>query len=201
MILDINKFLLAPIILLGNRKMEYDLCMKLIKPKMGYCMEFGVWKGQSINYMAKVRSDITFYGFDSFEGLPENWEMGNKTIEKGHFKIEETIKTKKNVILVKGLFQDTIQEWKKEHKESIQFLNIDSDLYSSAKTILFALNDQILINTIIRFDELLDSPLDPYPLWQEGEFKALSEWCKTFNREVVPISRSWKQGCTVIVKK
>ena len=196
-----NKFLLTPMILLSNRIMEYDYCMHRIKSPWGYCMEFGVWKGKSINYMAKKMPEITFYGFDSFEGLPEDWNMGNKLVSKGHFKVDEMSEFNENVILVKGLFENTIKDWKQNHKDPINFLNIDSDLYSSAKKILFELNDQIKVNTLIRFDELLSSPIAPYPNWRDGEWKALCEWCNECNREIVPLARSWKQGCTILVKQ
>ena len=201
MILDVNKFLLTPMIMLGNRNMEYDYCMQVIQSPQGYCMEFGVWEGKSINYMAKKRPDITFYGFDSFEGLPEDWNMGNKVEGKGHFKVDKIPEVEKNVILVEGWFDNSIKDWKKNHKEPIQFLNIDSDLYSSARTILFELNDQIKVNTLIRFDDLLTSPIAPYPNWRDGEWKALCEWCSEYDREIVPLARSWKQGCTILVKQ
>ena len=63
------------------------------------------------------------------------------------------------------------------------------------------LDPQIVKDTIIRFDDLLPSPISPYPKWLEGEWKALSEWVEKFKREIVPISRSWKQGCTILVIK
>lgn len=37
----------------------------------GLFMEFGVFKGKSINYIASQIGDKTVYGFDSFEGIPE----------------------------------------------------------------------------------------------------------------------------------
>ncbi len=201
MLINANKFLLTPIILLDNRSMEYDFCMQVIQKAKGYCMEFGVWEGKSINHMAKKRNDLIFYGFDSFEGLPEKWDMGNKVEDKGHFKVDKIPEVEKNVILIKGWFDKTIKDWKIKHKNPIQFINIDSDLYSSAKTILFELNDQIIKDTLIRFDDLLPSPIAPYPKWQEGEWKALCEWCEKYDREIIPLARSWKQGCTIIVKK
>ena len=89
----------------------------------------------------------------------------------------------------------------KKYKGEISFINIDCDLYSSTKTVLEYLNQQIVKNTIIRFDDLLPSPLSPYPNWMEGEWKALSEWVKKYRREIIPLARSWKQGCTILVKK
>ena len=201
MIIDKNKFLLTPMTLLWNRNQEYDFCLYISNNMQGYFLEFGVWEGKSINYMAKKKPNITFYGFDSFEGLPEDWDMGNKIEKKGHFKVNKLPDVEKNVILIKGWFDETINNWKQKYSGPIQFINIDADLYSSTKTILYELNNQIIKNTIIRFDDLLDSPIAPYPKWQEGEWRALCEWCKEKDRVVMPISRSWKQGCTIVVKK
>ena len=102
-------------------------------------------------------------------------------------------------MLYEGWFEDTIPEWKKNHQEHISFINIDCDLYKSTKTILELLNDQIVSGTLLRFDDLLPSPISPYPKWEEGEWKALSEWCVNFKRKVIPMARSWKQGCIMKV--
>ena len=40
----------------------------------GLNLEFGVFKGVTISAVAKARPDLIFHGFDSFEGLPEDWD-------------------------------------------------------------------------------------------------------------------------------
>src|SRR6266481_38719 len=41
----------------------------------GVIAEFGVFEGYSINHFAKkLGSKVTIYGFDSFEGLREDWK-------------------------------------------------------------------------------------------------------------------------------
>ena len=199
--MDPAKFLYQPMRLLDNRRMEYEFCMSNIKLNKGYFLEFGVFNGKSINILSKLRKDNIFHGFDTFEGLPEEWDMGNKIIPKGYFKLDKLPNVNNNVILYKGLFEDTIPEWKKKFKDPISFINIDCDLYNSTKTVLESLNSQIIKNTIIRFDDLLPSYLNPYPNWINGEWKALSEWVDKFKRSINPVARSWKQGCTIIVSK
>ena len=47
-----------------------------------YC-EFGVFKGATIEKWANLNSDerSLFYGFDTFTGLPEDWEVFTENIE------------------------------------------------------------------------------------------------------------------------
>ena len=194
-----EEFLYQPMVLLDNRVMEYQFCMQNIQNPKGHYMEFGVFEGKSINYLASLNKKVTFHGFDSFEGLPEQWFMGHKVIEKGHFAVSELPRVVPNVVLHEGWFEDTIPVWKKDHTGHISFINIDCDLYKSTQTILTLLNDQIVSGTLLRFDDLLPSHISPYPKWEEGECKALSEWCIKFNRKVIPMARSWKQGCIMKV--
>ena len=199
--MDPVRFLYHPMRLLDHREMEYKFCMQNIKIDDGLFLEFGVYNGASINILSKLKPNKVFHGFDTFTGLPEDWDMGHKKVEAGHFTLEKLPEVEKNVILHKGLFDITIPEWAKKHKQKISFINIDCDLYSSTKTVLEKLNSQIIKDTMIRFDDLLPSPLSPYPNWLQGEWKALCEWVEKFERQVTPVSRSWKQGCTILVIK
>ena len=48
-------------------------------------LEFGVWTGESLNAWTSINTNATsrFYGFDSFEGLPEDWAQTFSTVRKG----------------------------------------------------------------------------------------------------------------------
>ncbi len=94
-----EEFLYQPMVLLDHRVMEYQFCMQNIQNPKGHYMEFGVFEGKSINYLASLNKKVTFHGFDSFEGLPEQWFMGHKVIEKGHFAVSELPKVVPNVVL------------------------------------------------------------------------------------------------------
>ena len=202
--MDPAELLYAPMILLNNRQQEYNFCLKnSILTNFNY-LEFGVWEGNSINHMASSKyfpKNKIFHGFDTFVGLPDEWDMGHQIIKKGHFKVKEMPKVKSNVRLYKGLFKETLPEWKQKYNEPVCFMNIDCDLYSSTKQVLCILNELIVKDTLIRFDDFFDSPINPYSKWLEGQWRALNEWTQEFNRVILPIARSWKNGCTIKVLK
>lgn len=136
----------------------------------GLAIEFGVYSGTSIRTLSTNVTDRTIYGFDSFEGLPEAWMGG---YEKGYFKTDVPTDLPKNVVLVKGWFEDTLPKFLEEHKEPITFIHIDCDLYSSTKTIFDNVKNRLADNCIIAFDELYDYGND---VWKEHEFKAFNEF-------------------------
>lgn len=140
------------------------------------CLEFGVNSGKSINYMADVCPSNTFIGFDSFDGLPEDW---THTAKKGRFKTDFSKLTfKKNVKIEKGLFENTLPaflESNKKHLHRIKFIHIDCDLYSSTSIVLTLLSDVIIKNKpYILFDEMYN-----YPLYADHEFKAFVEFIES----------------------
>ena len=192
MILDVNKFLLTPMIMLGNRNMEYDFCMQAIQSPQGYCMEFGVWEGKSINYMAKKRPDITFYGFDSFEGFNEDW-LGHSHGE-GDFSLNKNLpKLNSNVALEIGWVQDTLPVFlKKNSDKKINFVHMDMDTYKTTKFILENIKPFLTNGAIICFDELYN-----YEGWSVGEFKALSE---NFNEDEFIYKCFSSDGAQVVIE-
>lgn len=165
---------------------------KLKEQGGGSILEFGVFKGTTINHIAEKCPNKTVYGFDSFEGLPEPWEIRKDlTYEKGYFNLNgEMPAVSPNVKLVKGLFEDTLPKWIIENKNmKVDILHIDSDLYSSAKTVLFNLNSMLTTETIIIFDELLRG--NYYHLWENGgEWKAMNEWQTNFGRKLFAIGKT-----------
>lgn len=136
----------------------------------GLWLEFGVSGGESINFIAG-QTDKTVYGFDSFEGLPEDWvKSRTNTQPKGSMSQHHRLPpVGKNVELIKGWFHETLPGFLRNHPEPVSFVHIDSDLYSSAKTILDQLRFQN--GSVIVFDEYYN-----YALWKEGEFKAFQEF-------------------------
>ena len=146
-----------------------------IAGKPGLRMEFGVYKADSINRFAEMTPGVTWYGFDSFEGLPEAWTLGAKA---GAFSIGGKLPpVRTNVRLIKGFFEQTLPAFAAEHRgEPIAFLHIDCDLYSATVTILENLGDMLRPGSIVLFDELIN-----YHGWEEGEYKAFTEFAAARN--------------------
>lgn len=135
----------------------------------GVILEFGVYKGDSIRAIADwARRPV--HGFDSFEGLPEDW-TGTAEL-RGKFNARSRLpKVPKNVTLHAGWFDDTLPPFLAGNPDPVAFLNIDCDLYSSTKTIFDALSGRVGPGTIVSFDEYFN-----YHGWQRHEFRAFQEY-------------------------
>jgi len=158
----------------------------------GSYLEFGVFSGATISFIAnKVDNNQMIHGFDSFEGLPEDWGAA----KKGTFNTDGTLpEVPDNVILHKGWFNQTLPEFLSQNNEVVAFLHADADLYSSTKTILDQLNDRIIKGTVIVFDEFFN-----YPYWREHEYKAFIEFIEMTNRTFEYIAYT-DRGYSVAVK-
>jgi len=136
-----------------------------------FYLEFGVWVGTTINYFSKYVN--TIYGFDSFEGLKEDW-VGHDNHPKGTFNLNKKLpKLNNNVVPIVGWVQDTLSPFLEKHKPKINFVHMDMDTYETTKFVLIKIKPYLIKNSIIAFDELYN-----YPGWEVGEYKALKE---TFN--------------------
>lgn len=136
----------------------------------GHILDLGVYKGGSTRELARIFPDQVIHGFDSFEGLPEDWAHAAKGAfgdVKGNLP-----EMPANVRLYPGWFSDTLPLWLQEHQSSpISLLRIDCDIYSSTKTIFQVLKPLIVNGTWIVFDELIG-----YRGFRHHELKAFNEF-------------------------
>lgn len=189
----------------------------------GLYLQFGVYEAKTTNIMAKLIHQHTLYGFDSFEGLPCDWDTGGKFVPWNRFHMDRLPSVEKNVRLIVGWYENTIPEFCEEinryiagsstdiDSADLAFIDIDSDVYESAETILRGLNDYIVPGTIIRFDELCDwrhvgfsntnIPRTLYTTWEQHEWKALNEWLDKYDREVEILHRDTYMAAAVRVTK
>lgn len=142
-----------------------------IAPPTGFVAEFGVHLGETIAVLAAKRPPV--HGFDSFEGLPEDWRTG---FSAGTFAVEQVPEVEGAIMHV-GWFDDTLPTFLKEVEGPAALLHLDADLYSSTKTVLELCADRIVAGTVLVFDEYFD-----YPGWREHEHRALTEWATAHGR-------------------
>ncbi len=139
-------------------------------PADGLVLEFGVGGGDSIRQIAAYAEGRAVHGFDSFEGLPEDW--AGRPEERGHYSLGGSAPdVPASVTLHKGPFADTLPDFLVRHDGPCAFVHVDCDLYSSAKTVLEALAPRLLPGTVILFDEYFN-----YPTWRDNEYKAFQEF-------------------------
>jgi hypothetical protein len=170
---DAARYVLEHMRTVRNFKTDYDLhrwvCQHELDPGLdqGLVLEFGVYSGRTINQLSKWLAPAQVWGFDSFEGLPEDW---TSRMPQGFFARKDLPRVRPNVKLVKGWFDQTLPRFLSTTEKPVRLLHIDSDLYSSAQTVLTQLSDRLRLGTVIIFDEYMN-----YPGWQQDEFRAWQE--------------------------
>src|SRR5215204_5430517 len=140
----------------GDRWKMYEFLAQNIKDEEVLYLEFGVYEGYTLRRWAKLlgNESTRLVGFDSFEGLPENWDSMRP---QGTFDLEGMIPTYDDprVSLCQGWFSETLPNFiLPPHKRLV--IHLDADLYSSTKFVLDTLSENISTGTIVIFDQLCD---------------------------------------------
>lgn len=133
----------------------------------GCICEFGVYKGYTLSLLADAAASRMVYGFDSFEGLPEDWRHGFAT---GAFRTPIPELDRANVKLIAGCFEQSLPTFLQGHDGDISLAHIDCDLYSSTRTVLQHVATRLQPGSLVVFDEYMN-----YPGWTQHEHKALIE--------------------------
>lgn len=141
-------------------------------------LEFGVWKGRSIEYWSRLQphEESRFFGFDTFTGLPEDWRQLGGATAAGTFDLEGRAPRLDDprISLIPGLFQETLDDFLKGYEPRSQLVvHHDADLYSATLFVLTRCHPILRPGTILLFDEF-SSVLD--------EFTALESYCCAYLR-------------------
>ena len=146
--------------------------------------EFGVWRGEAFKYL--IKSFKKGYGFDTFEGLPEDWHNE----KAGTYSSDGNIPKIKGGEFIVGKFQDTLPDFFAKERPKASIINFDADLHSSTICALNHAKPVIDKYTILIFDEFIMNEN-----WEEDEYKALEEFCanNNYTYEVLAISFFTKQ--------
>jgi predicted O-methyltransferase YrrM len=136
----------------------------------GMIAEFGVFRGASINYIAGKFKDGVIYGFDSFEGLHEDWR--GHSLTKGTFSLGGTLpQVRENVELIKGWFDETLPPFLALHAGPFAFIHADCDTYEANRSLFKAVGERVVPGAIVVFDEYFG-----YSGWRVGEWLAWQEF-------------------------
>ncbi|MGI9451925.1 MAG: TylF/MycF/NovP-related O-methyltransferase, partial [Geminicoccaceae bacterium] len=158
--------------------------------ELGDYLEFGVYNGSTLAIMHDLlarrgRTTSRLFGFDSFEGLPQEANVDDNNIwMPGQYRCPETFArnflTKRGidwqrVALIKGWFSDSCTPaTRAQHQmKKAGIIMIDSDLYSSAVEALNFCEPLIGRHALIIFDEYYPGGRDDRFL---GEEKAFAEF-------------------------
>jgi SAM-dependent methyltransferase len=126
---------------------------KLFQNPMHY-LEFGVAGGQSFRWWLERNKhpESRFFGFDTFEGLPEKWgafEKGSMAYALDSLQITDT-----RASFHKGLFQQTLVPFLEEYQPGPKkLIHIDSDLFSACLFVLTQWYRLLKPGDILLFDE------------------------------------------------
>jgi O-methyltransferase len=134
--------------------------------KMHY-IEFGVATGTAYKWWLRENKnpESSFHGFDTFEGLPEDWG-GYK---KGDMSSNTPVVHDDRAFFYKGLFQDTLYQFLEAYKSfapAKKVIHMDADLYSSTLFALTVLAPYLKSGDIIIFDEF-NVPNHEFAAWND----------------------------------
>ena len=163
---------------LDNDTDVFEVARRQVTGQRPLYLEFGVFEGRSLRWwISHLTSPAArFVGFDSFEGLPEDWRPG---LETGHFATGQPPDIRDpRVSFVIGWFDRTLPGFAAPPHDQL-IINIDSDLYSSAATVLRWATPLLRPGTLLYFDEYPD---------RDHEMRALAEYARTSPYDFSPVA-------------
>lgn len=155
-----------------------DIQSRILQDQPIDYLEFGVRNGDSIFKWATVNSHphSRFIGFDSFEGLPEDWVSITGIAPKGTFSVSGVVPSTADprIRFIKGWFHQTLRPFLQEfHPRSRLVMHNDADLYSSTLYTLSLMDPFLRPGSLLIFDEFAN-PLH--------EWRAFRDYTTAFGR-------------------
>ena len=167
-------------------EVELDLAKHLLEEihssgVPGAVVEFGVFEGRWLGHLIKHADSIgmhrEYFGFDSFEGLPEpgpadeglGWTKGLYSAGLDLVASRLDCANRPNVHLIKGWFCDSLPTKEAQAIGNIAYARVDGDLYESAVDCLQFLTGRLSDGAILVFDDWTFHT-------EKGETRAFFEW-------------------------
>ncbi|MFN3323708.1 MAG: TylF/MycF/NovP-related O-methyltransferase [Bryobacteraceae bacterium] len=175
----------------SSRRELHEAIGTLVADDCVLYLEFGVFEGDSIRHWSRLLRNPAseLHGFDSFEGLPQDWDARRR---KGTFDTKGVVPLidDPRVHFHRGWFHETLPSFVLPPHEQL-VVHLDADLYSSTVFVLQSLRACIAPGTILIFDEFCDrfhelKAFEEYLDCEELRFQALAA---TSNLEQVVFQR------------
>lgn len=126
---------------------------KLTNEPINY-LEFGVCQGESFKWWIEhtTNNESRYFGFDTFEGLPEDWGL----YKKGDMDSKIPQISDSRAKFIRGLFQESLPVFLTEtdlSNKKRKVIHLDADLFSSTIYALTMLAPYLNKGDILLFDE------------------------------------------------
>ena len=174
------------------RMYKYLFDMQKLHEPIDY-LEFGVYGGKSFRWWAEANRahESRFIGFDTFSGLPEDWDI----FKKGEMSVGGNVPQigDERCRFEVGLFQETLPGFMREfRRRSRLVIHMDADLYASTLYVLTSLAPILEKGDIVLFDEF-NIPLH--------EFRAFTDFTESYYikiRLLTAINNYYQVGMIII---
>jgi O-methyltransferase len=148
----------------------------------------GIFAPEYKKHVRELWEGMRFFGFDSFQGLPElspaegpSHEFVQGIFSSGLAKLQRNLKASSvgldKVVIVPGWFEQTCTAETKEKYQmrAASIVHIDCDLYESTKVALKFIEPLMVDGTVLIFDDWYCFRGNP----DRGEQRAFTEWART----------------------
>lgn len=140
----------------ANRAAVFAAVAERIRDRRVLYLEFGVYRGDSMRFWSQAlrHPEARLHGFDSFRGLPEDFDIGGP-YAKGTFDVGGALPRidDPRVRFFPGGFEETLPSYQMPAHEVLVIL-LDADLYSSTFLVLRHLRPHITPGTFIILGDL-----------------------------------------------
>lgn len=155
-------------------------------------LDLGVWLGWSTRLISDA-CDRKVYGFDTFSGLVEDWQVEDQVVRRGTFAVSEPLGQRfmrdtgvsfhdgvpdalgRKVEFIKGSTYDTLTPFLADRPGTpIRLFHMDLDTYESCLHALETCKDRFVPGSILVFDEYLIT---------NGEMRAFYEFQSRYQLE------------------
>ncbi|MDT8369661.1 MAG: class I SAM-dependent methyltransferase [Longimicrobiales bacterium] len=181
-------------VLFRKRRQIHRFAVRRALANPGLFLEFGVFKGKSINAIAadvaRSGDPRTVHGFDAFQGLAEAWP-GSRHPRGAFDRGGRPPRVRDNVELHVGWIHETLPRFLEAFEGPIAFMNIDTDTYEAAACIFDHCRNRFVSGSIVVMDEFFN-----YPNWKNGEYRAWQE--RFVDDDFAYLAFARRQACVVM---